>query len=383
MYLKGFRDCNIYVEGKGIVKTSLLVENDKILEISNDICEEGLIHLPSNLYVVPGFIDKHIHGANNADFMYTSKADIEKILGSIHLEGTTSCLATTMTQDMNNILKSVKNIGEYIDNNNSGVEILGIHLEGPFVSKSFAGAQPLGYIKSCDISKLEEIIKQSNNHISQVSYAYEENGSDFTKYLVENKIVASIGHSNASYEEMEIAASLGANSITHTYNAQRGIHHRDIGVAGAALLNDKFSCELICDLIHVSAGAIKLLYKNKGKDNICLITDSIEAKYMPDGIYKLGGQDVFVKNNAARLENNTLAGSTLKMNEGIRNFKDTLNLSLTDAIDCATKNPAKILGVYDRKGSIKVGKDADFVVIDENLNVLATICRGKIMNNKI
>ena len=149
------------------------------------------------------------------------------------------------------------------------------------------------------------------------------------------------------------------------------------------MLDDRLSAELICDLIHVSPAAIKLLFKNKGKDNICLITDSIEAKYMPDGEYSLGGQPVFVKDNVARLENGTLAGSTLKLNEGVRNFMNTVNISLAEAVDCATINPARVLGIADRKGSIELGKDADLIVVDKDLNVYMTICRGNVVYSKL
>lgn len=380
MSFLGFNNSRIYVYGKGIVETSLSVLDGKISSIGE---ENKGIELPKNLIVIPGFVDKHIHGANNADFMNPTKEDLKKIVEAVVKEGTTSLLATTMTQSMEAITASVKNIGEYIDEKHSGVEVLGIHLEGPYVSLKFAGAQPPGYIIQCDIESFKKLNEASNNHISQVSLACEENGLPFVKYLVENNIVASIGHSNSSCDLVIEAADMGARSITHTYNASRGIHHRDIGVTGAAMIDDRYNCELICDLIHVSGPAIKLLYKVKGKDNICLITDSIEAKYMPDGKYSLGGQPVYVENNAARLESGTLAGSTLKMNEGVRNFMNTLNLSLEDAVDCATINPAKVLHVDDRKGSIEVGKDADLVVVDENMNVYMTICRGEVVYSNL
>jgi N-acetylglucosamine-6-phosphate deacetylase len=381
MSFLGFKNSKIYVYGKGIIETSLSIENGKIHEIGK--CSDGLVELPKNLIVIPGFVDKHIHGANHSDFMNPTKEDLKNIVGAVVKEGTTSLLATTMTQSIEAITASVKNIGEYIDENNGGAEILGIHLEGPYVSLKYAGAQPPEYIIKCDVESFKKLNEASNNHISQVSLACEENGFDFIKYLVENNIVASIGHSNSPYELVEKAADMGATSITHTYNASRGIHHRDIGVTGGAMLDDRYNCELMCDLIYVSAPAIKLLYKTKGKDRISLITDSIEAKYMPDGQYSLGGQPVFVENNAARLENGTLAGSTLKLNEGVYNFMKTLNLSLEDAVDCATINPARVLHVDDRKGSIEVGKDADLTVVDENMNVYMTICRGEVVYSKI
>ena len=382
MSFLGFKNSKIYVYGKGIIETSLLINNGKI-EMIGEINTDELIQLPDNLMVLPGFVDKHIHGANHADFMNPTKQDLKKITKAIAREGTTSCLATTMTQSMEAIKSAVKNIGEYINEKQEGVEILGIHLEGPFVSPKFAGAQPLEYIVKCDIDQFNSINEASLNTVKQVSYACEENGLNFTTHLVNNGIVASIGHSNSDYATVVKAADLGATSITHTYNAQKGLHHRDIGVVGAAMLDDRLSAELICDLIHVSPAAIKLLFKNKGKDNICLITDSIEAKYMPDGEYSLGGQPVFVKDNVARLENGTLAGSTLKLNEGVRNFMNTVNISLAEAVDCATINPARVLGIADRKGSIELGKDADLIVVDKDLYVYMTICRGNVVYSKL
>lgn len=367
--------------GKGIVNTSLRIEDGKIAFIGNSE-EEGLVTLGKEFYVVPGFVDKHIHGARHSDFMNPTFEDLKNITGAISLEGTTSCLATTMTQSEENIQKSLQNISSYMAQNPRGPEILGVHLEGPFVSKQNAGAQPLEYIIPCDISTFERLNEASQNQIKQVTLACEENGIALTKYLSERNIVASIGHSNSDYATIREAIENGATSVTHMYNAMRPLHHRDIGVVGAALLESELSCELICDLIHVSPAAIQLLHQNKGKDKICLITDSIESKYMPDGTYALGGQPVYVQNAEARLKDGTLAGSTLKMNQAVKNYQQTCHLSMTEAIDAASINPAKNIGVADRKGSIEIGKDADLVVIDKDYNIYMTICRGDVFYSK-
>lgn len=209
MSFLGFKNSKIYVYGKGIIETSLLINNGKI-EMIGEINTDELIQLPDNLMVLPGFVDKHIHGANHADFMNPTKEDLKKITKAIAREGTTSCLATTMTQSMEAIKSAVKNIGEYINEKQEGVEILGIHLEGPFVSPKFAGAQPLEYIVKCDIDQFNSINEASLNTVKQVSYACEENGLNFTTHLVNNGIVASIGHSNSDYATVVKAADLGA-----------------------------------------------------------------------------------------------------------------------------------------------------------------------------
>lgn len=371
----GFKNCNIYVEGKGIVKTSLKVEDGKITSFDN---EEGLT-LDDSLIVVPGFIDKHIHGANNSDSMYPTLDDIRNIAVTIASEGVSSFLPTTMTQSEENIKAALSNINEYMKIQNEGSKVLGIHLEGPFISKKFKGAQPEEYVVNCDVDKFIEYNTASGNNIMQVTLAVEENGEELVKYLVENNIVASLGHTNATSDEVLKAGKLGANSMTHTYNGMKPLHHREAGSVGGALLCDDIYCELICDLVHVSDNAIKLLYRMKGHDKVVLITDGIESKHLSDGKYKLGGQDVYVKNGEARLIDGTLAGSTLKMNVALQNISKVLGLSVDKAVDLCTINAARCLHIEDNKGSIKLGKDADFAVIDKDFNVYMTVSNGNII----
>ena len=371
----GFKDCNVYVDGKGIIKTSIKVENGKITSFDNP---EGLA-LNDNLFVVPGFIDKHIHGANDSDSMDPTIDDIKNIAVTIASEGVSSFLPTTMTQSEENITAALKNINEYMKIQNEGAEVLGIHLEGPFICKKYKGAQPEEYVVPCDVETFKKYNEASGNHIKQVTLAIEENGEELVKYCVQNNIVASVGHTNASSDEVLHAQELGANSITHTYNGMKPYHHREVGTVGGAFLADKMNCELICDLIHVCPNAIKVLFKMKGKENVTLITDAMEAKHLDNGIYKLGGQDIYVVGNEARLKDGTLAGSTLKMNVALRNITSVLNLDMCDAVDLCTKNPAKVLGIYDYKGSINLGKDADFAVVDKDFNVYMTVSKGKII----
>lgn len=374
----GFSNSNIYVEGKGIIKTSLKVDDGKIVSFEN---EEGLT-LDESLIVVPGFIDKHIHGANNSDSMYPTLDDIRNIAVTVAKEGVSSFLPTTMTQSEENIKKALANINEYMKIQKEGAKVLGIHLEGPFISKKFKGAQPEEYVVPCDVDKFIEYNEVSGSNIMQVTLAVEENGEELIKYLVKNNIVASIGHTNATSDEVLYAGSLGANSMTHTYNGMKPLHHREAGSVGGALLCDDIYCEVICDLVHVSDNAIKLLYRMKGHDKFVLITDGIESKHLSDGKYKLGGQDVYVKNGEARLIDGTLAGSTLKMNVALKNVSDVLGLTVDKAVDLCTINPARCLHIADRKGSINLGKDADFAVIDKDFNVYMTVSNGQVIYKK-
>lgn len=375
--IKGIKG-KIYVEGEGIIETTVTIENGKIVAIGKT--EGEFLELEENQILVPGFVDKHIHGANNSDSMYPSEEHILNIAKTIAKEGVTSFLPTTMTQSVENINKALKNLGEYIAKNHvEGAEAVGIHLEGPFINKIFKGAQPEEYIIDCDVELFKEFEKNSNYNIKQVTLAYEQNGEELTKYLASKKIVASLGHTNATAKEVLEAAKNGATSLTHSYNAMKPLHHREAGTIGGALLADDMYLEVITDLIHVSSEAIQILYKIKGRDKLVVITDAMEAKHLPDGKYQLGGQDVFVKNNEARLESGALAGSVLKMDDAIRNIKNVLGVSLEEAIDFATINPARNIYIDDRKGSIKVGKDADFAVIDEDINVYKTIRGGKVI----
>ncbi len=383
--MKGFKNIDVLVEGKGIIKTDIALNGDKIFAIDNGLDIEEIEKFSNQAVIVPGFIDEHIHGADGFDVMDGSALALSKIAVALAKEGTTSFLATTMTQSPENIIKSLTAVKDYIaKNNEDGAKVLGVHLEGPFISPKHIGAQPLEYVVNCNVSIFKKYYEASGNSIKIVSLAPEmQDAEELIKYLKENGVIASIGHSGAKYSDCEKAIKCGVSNVTHTYNAQSGLHHRDVGVVGSALLNDELNCEIICDTIHVSVPAIKLVIKNKPHEKITLITDSMRAKRLPDGKSELGGQLVIVNNGEARLENGALAGSVLKMNEAIKNLVTKVGVPFTDAIDFATINPAKNLGVYDKTGSIKVGKTADLVVLNkETFEVLMTIREGKVIYKK-
>lgn len=370
----GFKNANVYVEGHGIIKTNLQVENGKF---SSFDYAENLQNLDEDLIIVPGFIDEHIHGANGSDAMYATRNDLENIAKSITRDGVTSFLFTTMTMDEKHILSALACIKEYIAKPKEYANALGIHLEGPFISAKFCGAQDPQNIIKPSIEVLDMYLKESGNNIRIITFAYEESEKGFVPYLLNHNIIPSIGHSNCTSSLLKEGINEGIKVSTHTYNAMRGIHHRDVGIVGEVMLDDRLNAELIADLHHVSEDAIRLLYKCKGKDRIILITDSMEARFLDDGKYSLGGQDVYVKDGTARLKDGTLAGSILHMNDAIKNIKEVLDISLEDAIDMATINPARNLGIDKQKGSITLGKDADFAIVDKNMKVYATYVGGK------
>ncbi|MGN0818742.1 MAG: N-acetylglucosamine-6-phosphate deacetylase, partial [Candidatus Coproplasma sp.] len=366
--MKRFKGVKAYVEGKGVVNADICFD-ERI--ISTEKAEGEEIILPEGAIVVPGFIDLHIHGAGGSDTMDGSDEALTVICNTVAQEGTVGILATTMTQSEDNIEKALTAVKEYDGQN--GARILGVHLEGPFISPGYAGAQPREYIVKPNAEQFIKYNKASGNRIKKVTVAPEQDGAEeLIKYLKENGIIASVGHSDASAEEVKRAVVWGTESVTHTFNAQSPFKHRDIGVAGSAMLYDELSCEIIADGVHVSFEAIKLLVKNKPKDKITLITDAIRAKGLGEGESELGGQKVYVKDGQARLENGTLAGSVLKMNVAIKNMVEMVGVPFTQAIEYATKNPAKQLGIYQGTGSITVGKRADFPVLDKDYNVIMT-----------
>ena len=379
--MKCFKNATVYVSGEGLKKCTLCFD-EKIEKISRcGVKDAEVIELPDDAIVVPGFVDQHIHGAGGSDGMDGTVEDISIIAKTIAAEGTTSFLVTTMTQSPENITKAMAAVKTYREMNpDEGARVVGVHLEGPFIAAAYKGAQPLEYVKAPDIAAFDGYNAASGNAIRIVTLAPEVDGADeFIRHLTEQGIVSSIGHTGAKYPEIEKAVANGASNVTHTYNAQTALHHREIGTVGSAMLLDDLNCELICDTIHVSVPAMRLLVKNKPLDKLSLITDAMRAKGIPDGISELGGQVVYVKNGEARLEDGTLAGSVLRMNRAVQNMVEKVGVPFTQAVDYATINPARMLKIDGETGSIEVGKNADFTVLNANYDVVMTIRGGKVI----
>lgn len=380
MKIKGFKNSLILTE-KGLIKTNLIIK-DGIIDFIGEIEANDLIELDENKIIIPGFIDQHIHGLGGYDVIDGKVEAIEKIASELPKEGVTAFLPTTTTEEIEVINKSLKCINEYINKDNKyGSLVLGVHLEGPFISNDYLGAQLPEYVLKPNKENFKVFEKNSNNNIKLVTLAPEED-VDLIQYLKSKNIVVSIGHSSANYEDVKLAISKGVSCLTHTFNGMKGIHHREIGTAGSALLFDELYCEVICDGIHVSNPALKLLFKNKPTDKVILISDSVRMKNLNNGIYYDGKQKVILKNNEARLENGVLVGSVLKINEAVRNIIKYTGVDFSTAIKYATINPATNLGVDHLMGSIKEGKLANLVVVDKDINVYLTIRSGNIIYQK-
>ncbi|MBM7580132.1 N-acetylglucosamine-6-phosphate deacetylase [Jeotgalibacillus terrae] len=385
MTKKILRGASIYAEGSNIRHGSLFLEGSKIVGMSESVTDHSkdltddteIINLKKEWTIIPGFIDLHIHGLENVDVMDGNIKSISKMQKHLPKEGTTSFLATTMTQHKECITQAMKAVKKVMSEDRTGAEILGIHLEGPFISKDKAGAQPVEHISPIDADLFDYWNHHSGNNIRIVTFAPELPGaSAFTRHLVSQGIISSFGHSNASYSIASEMIDEGGSQGTHLFNQMSPIHHRDVGLAGALLLDRRCYTEVIADGIHISKEAVQFIYALKPRDKIVLVTDSMRAKGLCDGDSELGGQKIIVKNGQATLESGTLAGSTLTMSEAFKNIIEFTGCSFEEAISFCSFNPAVRLGLESRKGSIKTGKDADLIILDENKEIVMTFCRG-------
>jgi len=325
--------------------------------------------------LLPGFIDVHIHGGDGCSFMDASYETIEKITQFHARNGTTALLATTSTSSKDKILTALERLVEAQKQGVSGSDIVGIHLEGPFINEKRSGAQDKDTILAPDLHVLNEFVSAAAGTMRLVTLAPErENGLELVKYLVENNITVTAGHSDASYDEVIEAVQAGITHTTHHFNGMRPIHHRDPGLAGAGLLLPELTTELIADGFHVHPEMIKLLFQIKGSDKVCLITDAVFCAGLPDGEY----DRVTVTNGEVYLKDgSSLAGSSLTMMKALKNVLHFTGLSLEEVLPSLTQVPARQAGISDVKGSLEVGKDADFLIVDEKLDIQSTYVRGR------
>lgn len=372
------KNCNIVYLDK-IEKGSVLISEGKIKEINPSSFENEEILDANGLYLSPGFIDVHIHGAGGHDTMDGTFEAINEISKTIVKHGTTSFTPTTMTVSVQAINKSMQVIKEAKEKGTDGANVLGAHLEGPFISPKAIGAQNPNYLIPPTIENYNTMVKGAEDAVISITIAPEVPGAkELIKELSKKGIVCSIGHTKATYEEAMEGIACGCCHATHLFNAMTPFAHREPGVVGAVFDSD-ITTETISDGIHISYPSLRIAYKQKTTDKVLLVTDAMMACGMPDGMYSLGGQDVEVKNGAARLLTGSLAGSILTLDKAIHNVYHNVGYPLYEAVKMATFNAARHCNVQDRKGLIKEGYDADLVLFDDDINIKNVIVSGKVV----
>jgi N-acetylglucosamine-6-phosphate deacetylase len=372
--MKAIINAKIIMDKEVLTGYNLLFSKNKIVRITKELPIWAEPIDAKGLYLSAGFIDIHIHGSNGFDVMDATSEALEGIAKSIVQTGTTSFLATTMTMSQENIERALENIQKFKVNDTA--KILGVHLEGPFINPTKKGAQNEAYIQRPNF----ELIEPYMESVKMITLAPEVEGAKaFMAYLQEHysHILLSIGHSNASYQESKESFSNGVSHATHLFNAMNPLHHREPGIVGAVLESDRVSCDIIADLIHIHPSFFSMLYKVK-QENLLLITDAMRAGCLCAGVSEIGGQKVIVKEGEARLEDGTLAGSVLKMNEALRNFYKYADISLPKLIAMVTSVPAKKMGL--KLGRLAEGYPADLVLFDKSFEIHKVYIEGKAFN---
>ena len=378
--MKGFKNVKAYVDG--CIKTVCVgFEGDTILYVGDnpDVIDEEIV---IDGILCPGFIDQHIHGANDVDFMSCDLDGLKSITKTLVKEGVTSFVPTTTTFDIDKTVEAVKIAKEYTLNTpDNSTKVVGVHLEGPFIDFGKKGAQNPDYILKPNVAAFDKVYDAGEGLVKMISLAPEVDGMcDFIKHVASKGVTVSAGHTNATSKQLKDGIDCGITCVTHTFNAMSGFTHREIGVVGGSMIYAVYN-EIICDGVHVNFDAIKILAKQK-PDKLILITDALSPKgsltAKVNSFTSLGGLKVQLCPDAIRLESGTLAGSILTMNKGIENLVKHVGLPLETALLYATENPAKNLKVFDKIGSITIGKKADFAVLGEDFTVKLTVVDGKI-----
>ncbi len=380
---------------------SLLIFNARIPEISGQswiLCRDGRIDSlgqgafpqldgvvkidAGNRWLLPGFIDVHVHGAVGHESMDGTIEALQAMAQFYASHGVTSFLPSTWTHEHDKTTKALETIAGAVGQQPNGATILGAHLEGPFLNRDMAGAQNPNFVRRASRDEALPWLDLGIIRLLAVAPEFEENHWLITE-CVRRGIVVSAAHTAATYAQMLTGVELGIRQTTHTYNAMLGLHHREPGTVGAAMTIHELNCELIADNIHVHPVSMKILAEMKGRDQIILISDAVRAAGLPDGEYDLDGRSIFVRDGAVRLETGTLAGSILTMDRALANFAAATGWSLADAWHASSLNAARALGMDDRKGSLTAGKDADVVLIDDQFEVGLTVAEGRVVYQTI
>lgn len=376
---------DVYTEGS-FKKKTILIQGKKIklLEPTYEPDQGAEIFNVAGNKVIPGFIDVHAHGAVRVDVNAASAEDLETISCFMAKNGTTSWLCSVLTDTEEQTYRCIDSFKEHQLMESKGADLLGIHLEGPFLSKEYKGAMPEHLLQKANMELLKKYQNYAEGGIRYITISPEVEGIvNDIPLMKELGITVAIGHSGADYETSMRAIEKGACCCTHTFNAMKLMHQHYPAIMGAALESDIY-CEAICDGRHLHPGVVRLLLKTKGNKRVIAITDCIMAAGLPDGNYKLGVNDVIVEDGDAKLtDSGVRAGSTLTQNIALLNLLEFTGKTLEEILPLFTENPAKMLGIFDRIGSIADDKDSDLVIMDDNNRIINVFIKGNpIKSNK-
>lgn len=330
--------------------------------------------------VAPGFVDIHVHGGGGQDVMDASPEGLDRLSLFLAAGGVTSFLATTYTAPHGSILAAARNVRDAIEKGTEGAEVLGVHMEGPYIDQTWCGAQDRRYIRRPQTQELEEVHREAGGNLRMVTLAPEVEGAlDAIGWLSARGIVPAAGHTDATYDEAMAGIDAGLRHASHLFNAMRPLHHREPGVAGAALWDGRVSVELIADGVHLHPATLGLAARLKGPGATALISDAIAPAGLPDGEYEFGGAKVTVRQGRCLLESGSLAGSAIRLCEAVGNMVELAGFSPEAAVEMASSTPARIAGAADRKGRLAPGMDADITVLDREFSVLLTMVGGRVV----
>lgn len=365
---------------EGVVEGDLLAHDGQIAAVgAAGAPESAQVVEAEGGWLLPGFIDIHAHGGVGREAMDADPEGLRAIAQFYAAHGVTSFLPTTWTAPHEDIMAALENIARVQREGTGGAAILGAHVEGPYLNPARCGAQDSRQIRRAGRGEALPILDTGLIRLMALAPEYPENHW-LIEECVQRGIVVSAAHTAATYADMQVAVALGLTQTTHTYNAMTGLHHREPGTLGAALTIDAITCELIADNVHVHPAAMNLLYRAKGPDKVILITDAVRGAGLAEGTsYDQDGRPVAVRDGAAYLPGDTLAGSTLTMERALKNFIIAANAPLEIVWPATSRNAARQLGLADRKGQLIPGMDADLVLLDDALNVRLTAVGGEVV----
>lgn len=362
----------------GVVDADVVVHGTRIhaVEPPRPRGEQAHVIELAGRWVLPGFVDVHVHGGGGAQCNTTDPDEVRRVASFHAQHGTTALLATTVSAPVDDLLAALDAIGTAAAAPAPGAaDILGAHLEGPFLSRDWPGAMDPAHFRPPDAATAERLLTP---HVRLITLAPELPGAaELIATATAQGIAVSLGHSGATYAQTRAATEAGARAATHAFNAMRPLHHREPGILGAALDLDALTTEVIADGHHVAPAAVRLLTRLKGPHRTMLVTDAIEAAGLPDGDYRLGARPIHVVDGQATLPGTeTIAGSTLTMDAAVRNVVAFAGVEVEDAARMAATTPAEMLGIADRKGAVAPGRDADLAILDRDLTLAAVLTRG-------